>query len=57
MSAILLDYTFQMLTPFLDTVINETRQYAPLIHYCLFHLFQFQTVIAIHSLLQGSNTA
>ena len=40
MSAILLDNTFHMLSPFTDTVINELpRQRAPLVHDCLFQQF------------------
>jgi len=58
MSVILLDYTFQTSSPFIDTSINEllrqrtpdtTRQQLP-----VSAVPQFQTVIAIHSLLQGS---
>jgi len=41
-SAILLDYTFQTSSPFIDTVINKVRQCTPLVHDCLSQLFQFQ---------------
>ena len=37
--AILLDYTFQTSSPFIDTAINERLRRAPLIHDCLFQLF------------------
>jgi len=40
MYAILLDYTFQKSSPFIDTAINEhLRQRGPLVHDCLSPLF------------------
>ena len=56
MSAILLNYTFQTSSPFIETAINELlRQRVIVIRARLpvSAVPQFQTVIAIHSLLQG----
>ena len=57
MSAILLNYTFQTSSPFIETAINELlRQRVIVIRARLpvSAVPQFQTVIAVHSLLHGS---
>jgi len=59
MSAILLDYTFQTSSPFIDTAINELLRHRAIHSSKIARLPvsavpHLQTVIVIHSLLQGS---
>ena len=53
MSAILLDDTFWTSSPFSDTAVNKnSARHSSTIAFSA--VSRFQTVIAIHSLLQGS---